>query len=484
VSLEPDDPRLFELFSDAVQTGLRYVALAETGKTRVGTHEKWPEIRWHENGLPHVTSGTSESPKNYADAINGLYSYFFGVLSGLDGETPLDFGKEAAFLALVDYAKTQPRLKDCLQYETHADFSTIRLRSIVAGLLDRYIHITKKVELDRNELLRIYRPIERYLFDETLPTVVVVPILFLKFEALKFDVSEFARVERLSDRLHLARGWHGPFGGSDNDLVESAATHALFISGHSLANQNSWALDDAIMDAGSYPVEMVDTFFAALRIATGCMTGYAQLLTLPIGWASGYTADLASLSGPTVKNYPPSFERGRWLDEVPTVGSADAAGLKEVFENLQYALETKRGGKVRLAMRRLNLSALRTTDEDGVIDAMIAMEALLSDDSQEITHKVAMRLAALYKIVEPVRSEQAFREMKRIYTFRSKIVHGGADLDKYRILDRGGASVAAVDAAVEHLRTAFAVLIKNPALLDPATIDSFLLTGRFGDDDL
>ena len=58
-------------------------------------------------------------------------------------------------------------------------------------------------------------------------------------------------------------------------------------------------------------------------------------------------------------------------------------------------------------MNRLNLSSLRTIDEDGIIDAMIAMEALLSDERQEMTHKVVMRLAALYKTADPSRSEQA-----------------------------------------------------------------------------
>jgi hypothetical protein len=44
---------------------------------------------------------------------------------------------------------------------------------------------------------------------------------------------------------------------------------------------------------------------------------------------------------------------------------------------------------------------MRTTDEDGIIDAMIAMEALLSDGTQEMAHKVSMRLAGLYKIADP-----------------------------------------------------------------------------------
>jgi|SRR5215469_6526146 len=107
---------------------------------------------------------------------------------------------------------------------------------------------------------------------------------------------------------------------------------------------------------------------------------------------------------------------------------------------------------------------------------MIALEALLSDGTQEMTHKVAMRLAALYKISDRPRAVQAFTEMKRIYGFRSKIVHGSADWQKYREITRGKEKVRATDAALEHLRNAFAVLIKNPAFLDPQKIDSFLLT--------
>jgi hypothetical protein len=63
--------------------------------------------------------------------------------------------------------------------------------------------------------------------------------------------------------------------------------------------------------------------------------------------------------------------------------------------------------------------------------------------------------------------------------FRSKVVHGSADLDKDREIKRGEEKVAAIDAGLEHLRNAFAVPIKNPALLDPKKIDAFLLTDRF-----
>jgi len=203
------------------------------------------------------------------------------------------------------------------------------------------------------------------------------------------------------------------------------------------------------------------------------------MLSVPVGWTSFYAATIIPISGTRVEKYPPFFKRGYWNVQVPTMTSGQADETRQVFNGLQNALATKHAQKVRLAVHRLNLSTTRTTDEDGIIDSIIAMEALLSDGMQEMTHKVAIRVAGLYKISNRRRPEQAFVEMKRIYKFRSSIVHGSDDLDKYREIVRNGDKMSAVDAAVEHLRNAFAVLLKHPSLLDPKKIDSFLLTNSF-----
>ncbi len=478
MSTNPLDPRLFELFCGAIEKAVEYVRLAETGKTHVGPHLNWPELRWHDNGLPWITHTSFDTPRNYSDAVRGLYSALHGLTPG--GEPPLDFGKELNFLALVAYAKTQPRLQEYFMYEKEGafDFFASHLKAMVAGALDRYIHINKTSELVRDKLLPVYLPMEKHLFDETLSFTAIVPILFLKFELQQFHINESISVERLSDELHLARGWQGSWGHPDNFIVESAATHALFIRNRSLANENWLKTSQAIMTPESYPVEEINTFFAALRIATGYLTGYAQMLALPMEWVSFYAADLIPIDGPTVENYPPFFKSGYWQSEVPTVNFGGADRIREVFNDLQRVFATKHAQRVHLAMHRLNLSSMRTTEEDGVIDSMIAMEALLSDGAQEMTHKVAMRLAGLYKIADRSRSEQAFKEMKDIYTFRSKIVHGSATLERHRQVDREGIKISVADAAVEHLRNAFGVLIKNPALLDPKGIDSFLLTDK------
>jgi hypothetical protein len=466
------DSRFFDLFCGAFDTGLQYVRRAEAGKAYIRTHENWPEIEYHENnGLPNVKS-TGKSPKDYGGAIQFSFS---SILRLIDDEQPPDFRKEPTFISLVDYAKTEPRLKQYLLFDFD-DYAPTKLLGVVAYALDRYVNTTKQLDLDREKLLPIYVLLEQNLFRSTLPVAVVVPILFLKFDFSQVQIGEHIAVEELSDEFHLARGWRGPWGVSDNSLVESAATHGLFIRNLSMSNENWIKASQVHVDPESYPIEKIDTFFAALRIATGYPTGYAQMVLLPIGWADHYAANITPLSGPEMEKYPPFFKHGYWREEVPTVTSGQADHAKRLFNGLRQIFQTDDAKKVRLSMNRLNLGTIRSSDEDGIVDSMIALEALLSDGNQEMTHKVALRLAALYKLSDPARAVEAFAEMKRIYAFRSKLVHGSPDLEKGREIDRGSKKVSATDAAVEHLRHAFATLIKNPSLLDPKKIDTFLLT--------
>jgi hypothetical protein len=474
------DSRFFELFCDAFRTALEYVRQAETGKTHIGVHENWPEIHYHEkSGLPWVRS-TGEAPKNYGDAIQGLYSALYGLATD---EPPLNFDEEQTLIALVDYAKAQPRLQQYLSFDPH-DFGRAELTGMVAHAVDRYIHTTNTTVLDRSKLLPIYLPLEKRLFVPVLPVVVVVPILFLKFDIPQLQLSKSISLEKLTDEFHLARGWRGPWSDGDNSLVESAATHGLFIRDVTIENEHWLRAGQIEMDPNSYPVEKIDTFFAALRIATGYPTGYAQMLMLPVAWASSYAAGITPINGPDVEKYPPFFKRGYWQEQIPTLTSNQVDEVKEIFNGLWQIFQTHDAQRVSLAMHRLNLSATRTTDEDGIIDSIIAMEALLSDGTQEMTHKVAMRLAALYKILDGSRAVAAFTEMKRIYKFRSKVVHGSADLHKDREINRGEEKIATIDAALEHLRNAFAALIRNPELLDPTKIDKFLLTDKLHEDEM
>ena len=85
-----------------------------------------------------------------------------------------------------------------------------------------------------------------------------------------------------------------------------------------------------------------------------------------------------------------------------------------------------------LAIRRFLSATWRFSWEDILIDYMIALEALLSNTSQEIQYRISVGVAVLLD-EKPSDRQRTFEIMKGFYDIRSKIVHGDADkLDKAR----------------------------------------------------
>ena len=126
---------------------------------------------------------------------------------------------------------------------------------------------------------------------------------------------------------------------------------------------------------------------------------------------------------------------------------------------------------------------MREDQEDAILDATIGLEILLSDgETQEVTHKLALRLAALSTLV-PGFEHQAptiFRNVKKtIYPYRSAVVHGHekkASQTRAMRTDRG--EVGAVKLAMAYLGMALRAVAARPEFLDPAVIDNDLLLGR------
>ena len=84
---------------------------------------------------------------------------------------------------------------------------------------------------------------------------------------------------------------------------------------------------------------------------------------------------------------------------------------------------------VALALRRFSLNYERYfgQHEDRVVDAMIAIEALLSRDPSELAFKLAFRTAGILA-ANDVERVSLFQQMRGYYVTRSKIVHG-SELD-------------------------------------------------------
>ena len=96
----------------------------------------------------------------------------------------------------------------------------------------------------------------------------------------------------------------------------------------------------------------------------------------------------------------------------------------------------------RLALRRLSLADLRDDDDDKLVDACIGIEALLSNDSIEIAHKIATRGAAALAApsAKPIEAQKAFRMFKAVYGRRSDLVHGKGG-DKKAVFELNGTKI-------------------------------------------
>ena len=135
-----------------------------------------------------------------------------------------------------------------------------------------------------------------------------------------------------------------------------------------------------------------------------------------------------------------------------------------------------------MACNRLNEGYLRRTEDDAILDITIGLEALLAHDNKtEITYRLAMRLAGLSKIekFENYSPKDILRICKKIYDYRSAVVHGSHDTPKKRVItsDENTEPVPAVKLGLSLLRYAIRVLSSHKEFLDIKELDYYILQG-------
>lgn len=124
---------------------------------------------------------------------------------------------------------------------------------------------------------------------------------------------------------------------------------------------------------------------------------------------------------------------------------------------------------------------VRDSEEDSLLDATIALEALILSDGgvQEMTHKLAMRIGALSKLDVDFEKEPkiVFSDVKKIYQYRLSIVHGNKNVDKNRYIQiNTEEKIPTATLAVEYLKLSLKILLNNPDYITyPNKIDENLL---------
>ena len=348
----------------------------------------------------------------------------------------------------------------------------------LSKLIDHYIHVTKLRRFRKSKFLPIFRRWAAGCYPEKVPVQFIIPILLLDFDVGDaFELTSSVRIERMSHNLQQSRAPQEDDYVSVNRRILGAATHALVLSGWELPNSSLWDRAQVPSDVGALQPVLphIERFFAALRIVTGFDTGYGQIITQPDGWSDQWSAHLENVFVLQLQEYPERIQREWQRSARLTVDAAMCERISRVYVGLE------RGGSNRLAIaaRRLNAAYLRRVEEDSIIDVCAALEALfVGDEKNEVTHKLATRLGALWMLSPggQLSPYQAFAATKRLYDYRSAVVHGSRKAEKKRLIKpRPGTAIEAVTLGLELLRHAVEVTAAKPDLLADGALDGLLL---------
>jgi hypothetical protein len=337
----------------------------------------------------------------------------------------------------------------------------------VLGLLDHVIHVAG-LEFSKDDLAEPYAQLEQALLKSSLPVELWVPLAVTRLDVDRYELGPDISVQRIPNDLQLARVPSSIFGGAVHECVLEAATHALVATGWKISNDTYWLSVDS-ESLVREPPEVVTRFFTALRLA-GVETGWAQIFLRPVGWSRWWKASLPTIAASGLaRRYPPEWDDYAWL-RMPEEADDHMAAATEFFRATEDIPDP-----LRLALRWLDAAFLREQEEDAVVDLLIALEVAVGDRSPtEMTHKLSLRVAALLAHVAGRPATKTFSQMKKVYKYRSEIVHGG-DTAKSRKYEDDGSTVEVAPLAAELTRQTLAALVREPRWRKPRAIDDDLL---------
>ncbi|QMV18757.1 hypothetical protein GOB94_08730 [Granulicella sp. 5B5] len=455
---------LLDVFRQEFESGLLYARDYLQANRYVGNFSNCVELTWHENGMPRTWNRPYNCPKDYASIFQPSWS---DLLNDEQASPP-------KFEKLIHFFTKHQRLSSF--FPVNLIDSSARI--VMHCALGRYIALNG-TDFEENSFLDIYRPLETWLIEPLLPGSVWIPILWQKLSVDQLSLGNGTSIERIDDALQLARGWSWD-GSNDSSLVESGATHAFVFENLQFANDHYFGNTNLDSKEHQPLIAEIDLLFACLRICSHAHTGYSQLIIVPRGWTDIGRHTEMPIRTTHRKRYPTWFDTGVWsLADVPLLDADQLTVANEVFRRLRGLMQSN--PRLGLAIRRLNQAFLREDEHDSILDITIGMEALLSDSSEEITHKLALRLAAVVSKseVSDLSARTIFKEVKLVYRFRSAVIHGDvATVTKRSSIDReDGGTFPTVYIALEHFRNLLRALALFPEFLDVSRVDSELLLG-------
>lgn len=459
---------LYNKLKVAIIDGLKFVLENEEDFFRYNLsnyYNEYPNLTYQYTGYPHF-SKSAFVKRNY-----------YGLLIKDDTCKSLKSWKEFQECLLADdaYCKFHflGKYSEHEKEEHKIFWDSFFSMYPITDLIDRYIHTYSTKEFDDEKFKILFNEWSNYFTQTSLPFDILIPILMVTFDFDTLEISNGLSIERMSDIFQKSRNTKTSTNSSPHQNVISSATHAFVLKNYSIENETSKSLNN-LQEISCYSkvVEKIDKLFAYLRTRTAVDIGYSQIIAQPTNWASSFSADLLPIAIATTKAYPDYFENFYW-NYLPNKLSTDIFVKDEINK---YLTPIQRN--VQVAIDRLNNAFLRRHIDDSIIDVTIALEALFIDSSEntEVTHKLSSRAAILCKLfpLDSFTPFQVFKACKKIYRFRSAIVHSKEkkELDKSRNLKSDILpDITSVEAGIKILSHSINILLCNPQFLIVEELD-------------
>jgi hypothetical protein len=432
-------------------------------------YDKYPSLTYKDNGMPDLSAYSFDSPPKISDLFRSW-----------NGKADIQMNEFESYKQLENYllnhkehrANIFPDNLVAIQDNTTFNFLCSH---IIEDLLERYYLLNKSKKQNEDLLKSIYSPVENYMYAEYLNFDLSIPILFLQFDEVQFSINENIVIRKIEDDYQKARFDIRSYSPPISDSIITNATHELVFKNYRIKKGKKY-LDDNLSNENAYPLLKFELFFNAIKIATNYNSGFAQILIYPHDWVDFYKIDLQPLKGMSVRKYPNYFDDYYWnKSSYPKLNIQQTQKIGAIFKNLL----TNENNKIQISNRRLRSSYLRDNEEDSILDIIIALETLLSDNEKgEVTYKLALRTAKLIsEYNKHYDAIHVFKAVKKIYDFRSAVVHGSSKIDSKREikLHKEAESINIISLANDFLREIIGILLENPIYLDSKEVDNLLL---------
>lgn len=377
------------------------------------------------------------------------------------------------FTELVEWIKANDEVSKAITGEKSYNSVESEIRHLAVSIVERFLFITGESKKDSiEESIKPYiEEVLRYYIADQLYVKFCIPVCLTTFEDDEIKLVDGITIERINEDFQKARQHVCEYEVVSEDWIAACATHMIILDNYYYKNDQDFSFDRVSKDYNSYPLQKIDEIIGIIRIVTGYTIGYEQLLMQPVGWIHGFCADLPAVYGAKSHSVNGKELSTFWMYlPVSTITKEQSNRICDLYKKLIAC-----NGKLDFALRRYNRCALREEIDDQVTDACIGLESLLSGNAKtEITYTISNRIPVVFSDIKEPWSQNSRKLLKKIYSLRSKIVHGSkiADKDKYYAID--DVKYYLPDLAIKYLRQTIIFMLDHPKFLKSEEFDNYL----------